>query len=147
MKKLIPSNIDIIIGFDFGIKKIGVAIGQKLTCTARPLTVLRSKFGIPDWNNIDNIYNEWKPTILIVGLPLQVNGTKQSITILATKFAMQLKNKFPVLVKMHDERFSTSEARLNQYQNYNLHLHKKYQIDAIAAEVILTSWLNYSSNT
>lgn len=137
--------IDIIMGFDFGIKKIGVAIGQRLTCTARPLTVIRSTYGIPNWKHIENIYNEWKPTILIVGLPLQSNGKIQPVTILAKKFAIQLKNKFPVTVKMHDERFSTSEARLNQYNNHDHNVriyYQKHPIDAIAAEIILKSWLN-----
>lgn len=137
--------IEIIIGFDFGIKKIGVAIGQKLTCTAQPLTVLQSKFGVPNWKYIEKIYNEWKPTTFVVGLPLQLNGETQPITILALKFAMQLKNRFPVTVKMHDERFTTNEARLHQNPNYrnNIYIRKKYTIDAIAAEIILKSWLSY----
>lgn len=137
--------IDIVIGFDFGIKKIGVAIGQKLTCTAQPLTVLLSRHGIPNWIDIHSIYSEWKPMILIVGLPLQLNGAEQPIAILAKNFAYQLKKKFPVTVKMHDERFSTSEARLNQktrYYNNNFHTYTKHQIDAIAAAIILKSWLN-----
>lgn len=139
--------IDIVMGFDFGIKRIGVAIGQKLTCTAQPLTVLQSKFGIPNWKCIENIYDEWKPMTLIVGLPLQLNGTMQPISILATKFATQLKNRFPVAVEMHDERFSTNEARLNLNNNYYCNnisytYYKKHQIDAIAAEIILKSWLH-----
>lgn len=139
--------VDIVIGFDFGIKKIGVAVGQKLTCTAQPLTVLSSTHGTPNWIDINNIYSEWKPIILIVGLPLQLNGTEQPITILAKNFAFQLQNKFPVTVKMHDERFSTSEARLSQqkkYYNDNLQNYTKHQIDAIAAAIILKSWLNSS---
>lgn len=138
--------IDIIMGFDFGIKRIGIAIGQRLTCTARPLTVLHSKYGVPNWKNIEKIYHEWKPGILIVGLPLQLNGKNQPITILAIKFAIQLKYRFPVSVKMHDERFSTNEARLKkQHKNYfhNICIYKKHQIDAIAAEIILKSWLTY----
>lgn len=139
------SIIDIIIGFDFGVKKIGVAIGQKLTCTARPLIVLQSQYGAPDWKSIDIIYNEWKPITLVVGLPLKLNGKEQPITILAKKFAMQLKNRFHVTVKMHDERLSTNEARLTNNYNHNFfqYIHKKKQIDAIAAALILKSWLNH----
>lgn len=139
-------TIDMIMGFDFGVKKIGIAIGQKLTRTARSLTVLQSKFGVPNWQHITNIYNEWKPTILIVGLPLQLDGKKQPITILTIQFATQLQDKFPMsTVNMHDERFSTSEARLHRNKNYydNIsYIYKKQKIDAIAAEIILKSWLN-----
>lgn len=140
------SVIDIVIGFDFGIKRIGIAIGQKLTGTAQPLTVLKSKFGIPNWKSIETIYNDWKPMTLIVGLPLQLDGKEQPITVLAKKFAIQLKNRFHITVKMHDERFSTNEARLIQNENYfhNIYIYKKNQIDAIAAGIILKSWLNHT---
>lgn len=136
--------IDIIIGFDFGIKKIGVAIGQRLTYTARPLIVLKSNCGIPNWRHIEKIYHEWKPTMLVVGLPLQSNGKSQSMTVSAIQFAMQLKTRFSILVEMHDERFSTIEAKINQrkYYNYGTYIQEKHQIDAIAAAIILKSWLN-----
>ncbi|URJ29201.1 Holliday junction resolvase RuvX [Blochmannia endosymbiont of Camponotus modoc] len=140
------SNVDIVMGFDFGTKHIGVAIGQKLTYTAQPLTVLRSQSGVPNWKRIKDIYNTWKPIILVVGLPLKIDGNEQPITILAKIFAIQLKELFPVTVKMHDERFSTSEARLNyfEYYHYDSRSRPNIKINAIAAGVILKSWLHKS---
>ncbi|URJ32927.1 Holliday junction resolvase RuvX [Candidatus Blochmannia vicinus] len=138
--------VNIIMGFDFGTKNIGVAIGQKLTCTVRPLTVLQSQSGIPNWEKIKDIYNIWKPVVMIVGLPLKINGDEQPITVLARRFAKQLKKQFPVVVEMHDERFSTSEARLNYFENHHNYLRSQQdiKINAIAAGVILKSWLNQS---
>ncbi|WHL24865.1 MAG: Holliday junction resolvase RuvX [Candidatus Blochmannia vicinus] len=140
------SAVNIIMGFDFGTKNIGIAIGQKLTYTVRPLTVLQSQSGIPNWGGIKNVYNIWKPVVMIVGLPLKINGEEQSITILARRFAKQLKKQFPVTVKMHDERFSTSEARLDYFENHHNYLcvRRDIKINAIAAGVILKSWLNQS---
>lgn len=140
------SIINIIMAFDFGTKNIGVAIGQKLTCTVRPLAVLKSQYGIPNWEEIKDIYNIWKPVVMVVGLPLKINGGEQPITVLARKFAKQLKKQFPVIVKMHDERFSTSEARLDYFENNRNYLYARQdiKINAIAAGVILKSWLNQS---
>ncbi|AGC03530.1 Putative Holliday junction resolvase [Candidatus Blochmanniella chromaiodes str. 640] len=140
------SIVDIVMGFDFGTKHIGVAIGQKLTCTAQPLTVLQSQSGVPNWKRIRDIYDTWKPMIFVVGLPLKIDGSEQPITILAKIFAIQLKELFPVPVKMHDERFSTSEARLNYFKYYHddLCARSNIKINAIAAGVILKSWLNKS---
>ncbi|ADV33650.1 conserved hypothetical protein [Candidatus Blochmanniella vafra str. BVAF] len=139
------SNIEIIMAFDFGTKNIGVAVGQKLTCTTTSLNVLHSIAGTPDWKNIELMYNEWKPKTLIVGLPLQIDGSEQYITILSKKFAIQLKNKFNTTVEMYDERFTTLEARSNFYNQYCSKFSekiKKNKIDSIAAEIILKSWLN-----
>lgn len=137
--------IGIIMAFDFGINNIGIAIGQILTCTTQPLNVCKSKSGVPDWKNIEHTYNEWNPIKLIVGLPLKMNGNEQTITILSKKFAKQLQKKFNIPVDMHDERFSTVEARSKflKYSKNNLLKSKKtYEINSIAAEIILKSWLS-----
>lgn len=137
------SIFGIVMAFDFGVKNIGIAVGQRLTYTTQPITVLQSKFGIPNWKIITNIYHEWSPTILIVGLPLRMNGTYQPITDLSKKFANQLKNRFKTTVEMHDERFSTVEARANYFKYSRFHIKKTKinQINAIAAAIILKSWL------
>lgn len=136
----------IIMAFDFGIRNIGIAVGQQLTYTTQPIKVLKSKDGIPDWKKINYIYNEWNPIILVVGLPVQIDGSYQYITILSKKFAKQLKKRFKITVRMHDERFSSVEARSN-YIEYcwrnNLRKTKGINyINAISAAVILHSWLN-----
>lgn len=135
------TTIGIIMAFDFGTKNIGIAIGQTLTYTTRPLKVLKSKFGVPNWKTIEYIYNEWNPIILIVGLPLQMNGNDQPITILSKKFAVQLKKRFKTTVEMHDERFSSIEAR-SDYLKYHYLIKQHDHINAIAAAIILNSWLH-----
>lgn len=142
------SMIGIVMAFDFGLKNIGIAVGQTLTYTTQPLYVSKSKFGLPDWKNIERIYNEWNPIKLIVGLPLKMDGNEQFITILSKQFAIQLKKKFKISVEMYDERFSTVEARsryIKYSQKHLLKSKKNFQINSIAAEIILKSWLNQTS--
>lgn len=69
-----------VMGFDFGTKSIGVAIGQEITGTARPLASFKAKDGIPDWSQIEKIIKEWQPDLVIVGLPLNMDGTEQLVT-------------------------------------------------------------------
>lgn len=139
------STTGIIMAFDFGLKNIGIAIGQKLTGTTQPLHVSKSKLGVPNWKNIEHVYNEWNPTKLIVGLPLKIDGHEQLITILSRRFAAQLRKKFKVSVTMYDERFSTIEARSKYLEYFKNNIYKikhPNQIHAISAEIILKSWLN-----
>jgi putative Holliday junction resolvase len=73
------------LGFDFGAKNIGIAVGQDLTKTANPLTVIKAKDGKPQWEEIQDLIDQWKPDILIVGLPLNMDGTEQAMTQAAKK--------------------------------------------------------------
>ncbi|MGL5185609.1 MAG: Holliday junction resolvase RuvX, partial [Plesiomonas shigelloides] len=66
--------------FDFGTKSIGVAIGQEITATARPIASLKARDGIPDWEQLQKLLNEWKPDLVVVGLPLNMDGTEQPVT-------------------------------------------------------------------
>ncbi len=68
------------LGFDFGTKSIGVAVGQRITATARPLPALKAQDGKPDWNVIEKLLKEWQPEAVIVGLPLNMDGTEQPLT-------------------------------------------------------------------
>ncbi|CAL4043880.1 Putative pre-16S rRNA nuclease [Buchnera aphidicola (Tetraneura ulmi)] len=130
-----------IIAFDFGTKSIGVAIGQKLTYTARPLTSITTKKGIPDWINLKKIFLEWKPICVVVGLPLNIDGSKQKVTYQSERFAKQIKKKFGTKVYLHDERLTTIEAKnlIFKYKGYKFL--KKNLIDSQSAAIILESWL------
>ena len=75
-----------LLGFDYGLKNIGVAVGQDLTQTANPLTVIKARDGIPNWDDIEALITEWQPKLLIVGLPLNMDGTEQQMTTAARKF-------------------------------------------------------------
>lgn len=133
----------IVIAFDFGVKKIGVAVGENITKTGRPLDVLNAKDGKPNWNIIKNLLIDWQPKFIIVGLPLNIDGTKQNITNKSEKFAQLLKCKFNVLVEMHDERLTTVEAKSIIFNKNGFKaLSKKEKVHSLSAVIILESWFN-----
>lgn len=130
----------LILSFDFGIRNIGVAVGQKLTFTAHALKPLPAKFGVPDWNQIDALILEWKPQFIVVGLPLNIDGSKQNITKKTEKFAKLIKKKFSLHVELHDERLSTVEAKSILFAQGGFKSLKKNKIHSISAVIILESW-------
>ncbi|XRX43068.1 MAG: Holliday junction resolvase RuvX [Buchnera aphidicola (Tetraneura sorini)] len=131
-----------ILAFDFGTKNIGIAIGQKFTYTARPLTSITSRRGVPNWINLKKIFLEWKPVCVVVGLPLNIDGSKQKITYQSEKFAKQIKKKFNIKVYLHDERLSTIEAKNLIFKRKGYKFLKKKFIDSQSAAIILESWLS-----
>lgn len=134
-----------ILGFDFGLKNIGIAYGQALTNIATPLTTIKANNGIPNWNEIKNIIDEWQPNVLIVGIPLNMDGTEQDTTVLARKFAISLKNTFNLPVIEVDERLTTWEAKKELKIPYKDAVSKKEQhkVNAKAAAILIEQWLNY----
>lgn len=135
-----------IMAFDFGIRKIGVAIGQRVTCTSRPLTIFKARNGMPDWQKIEKLLNEWQPDVVVVGLPLNMDGSEQLLTVRARKFANRLHGRFGVQVVLHDERLSTIEARARLFMRGGYRALKIGQIDANSAVIILESWLEQFYN-
>ncbi|KAB7693842.1 Holliday junction resolvase RuvX [Plesiomonas shigelloides] len=126
--------------FDFGTKSIGVAIGQEITATARPIASLKARDGIPDWEQLQKLLNEWKPDLVVVGLPLNMDGTEQPVTACARKFANRLQGRFGQKVVLHDERLSTVEARSHLFASGGFRALDKGRVDAASACVILESW-------
>ena len=122
-----------LICFDFGEKKIGVAVGQTITGTATPLETVHVRNNKPDWNRIAKLIDQWRPTALVVGLPLNMDGTRQPMTELADAFARRLEERYHLPVHRADERLSTIEAkhRLGDIEN----------LDPVAAQIILEGWL------
>ena len=125
-----PNN-DLVMGFDYGTKKIGIAIGQQLTNTATPLAIVKASNGKPDWASIEPLVNEWQPKRFVVGLPINMDDSESEMSIMATRFARQLSGRFSLPVDTRDERLSSFEVR---------HLSKD-NIDDLSAVVILESWL------
>ncbi len=125
---------DILLGFDFGMSRIGVAVGQSVTRTATPLTVLSARDGIPDWDEVSTLIEEWQPIRLIVGLPLNMDGSGSEMSARAEKFARRLEGRYNIPYDMVDERLSSRAARE--------HVDGQDQLDAIAARLILETWLN-----
>lgn len=120
--------------FDYGKKRIGIAVGQTLTGTASPLQTIAVNKGVPDWDTISKIVREWKPAALVVGYPLNMDGTTQTMTHAATRFMNQLRHRFRLAVYQADERLSSYEAQSRMKSTRN--------IDAVAAQAILETWLS-----
>jgi len=130
-------NTITLVGFDYGQKRIGVAVGQTLTGTATPLTTLAARYGKPDWNKVRAIIDQWCPDALVVGLPLNMDGTEQNATKGARQFARRLQQHHPLPVHFADERLSTREARDREHARP-----PREGRDALAAQVILEGWMS-----
>lgn len=125
-----------VLGFDFGMKYIGVATGQEVTKTATPLKTIKAKDGIPNWNEVASLIEDWAPQALIVGNPLNMDDTSQHITLCAKKFANRLQHKYKLPVHLVDERLTTWEAK------QRLTAGKIAEFNAEAAAIITEQWLN-----
>lgn len=135
-------DVTVILGFDFGMKYIGVACGQTITNTATPLTALRAVDGIPDWAAISALLDTWRPTLLIVGNPLNMDDSPQEITYCAKKFANRLQHKFKLPVEFVDERLSTWEAKHQLGHPQHTQPSKQLvEINANAAALLIQQWL------
>jgi len=131
-----------ILGFDFGMKSIGVAVGHQFTHTARGITALSARDGIPDWDNISKLVNEWQPGLLVVGLPLNMDGTEQLMTAAARKFGNRMNNRFNIPVVWQDERLTTFEALDQMGIRSKMQSDKRSDVDKLSAQIILQSWLD-----
>lgn len=126
----------ILIAFDYGSKKIGVASGNNLIGTASPLRPLLCRDGQPDWQQMSALLDEWRPELLVVGLPLNMDGTESASSQRARKFARRLQGRYGISVVMVDERLSTREARSRTGQRG-----PDPKIDSMAAAVIAEGYL------
>ncbi len=129
------------LGFDFGYKRIGLAVGQRLTHTASPLPTLAAKTGLPDWNLLEKIIAQWKPQAFIVGIPTCIDDRLLYTTAAARRFAKQLKQRFHLDVHLVDERLTTVEARERLFAKGGYKKIQQTEVDGIAACIILEQWL------
>ncbi|MEE4245165.1 MAG: Holliday junction resolvase RuvX [Kangiellaceae bacterium] len=127
-------------GFDFGVKSIGVAYGQTVTHSARPLSALKAKDGQPNWQEIQQLINQWQPQALIVGCPLNMDGTEQELTLRARKFGKRLHGRFGLPVIEVDERLSTAEAKSRLFDAGGYKALQKDAVDNASAVIIIESW-------
>lgn len=130
----------ILLAFDFGKKRIGVAVGQTVTQTARPLATIAAKDGIPDWQTITPLMKKWKPDALVIGIPLNMDGTEQPLTNDARTFAKALKDQYNLPVFEMDERLTTKDARERLFNEGGYKALQSGQIDQVAAQIILQNW-------
>jgi len=127
--------------FDFGMKSIGVALGQEITGTASPLAALKARDGIPDWDKLAALIQEWQPTELLVGLPLNMDGTEQPITQNVKRFANRLQHRYKLPVHQYDERLSTVDAKEKLFALGGYKKLSKEKVDSVSACLIYESWL------
>ena len=128
--------------FDFGLRQIGVAIGNCLLGTTQPLRVLKAKEGTPDWRAVEDLVNEWRPDLLLVGDPLNMDGSASELCQRARKFSRRLHGRLGLPVEMIDERLSSFEAKHNSREQGHRGNFKEQPIDSYAAELILQTWLS-----
>lgn len=133
-----------VLGFDYGNTRIGVAVGQTVTRTASPLPTLSAQHGQPDWSQIGALIAEWQAVALVVGLPANMDGTPSEMTKAACRFARQLEGRFALPVHLIDERLSShaAEERLADSHLSKKRRRDKRSVDAVAAQIILETWLN-----
>ncbi|GHG69757.1 putative pre-16S rRNA nuclease [Alishewanella longhuensis] len=129
-----------ILCFDYGTKSIGVAVGSELTGSATLLAALKARDGIPDWEQIERLIKEWQPQLLLVGLPLNMDGSEQEFTVRTRKFANRLHGRFGLPVSLHDERLSTADARSRLFAEGGYRNLSKDKVDSLSAQIIFEGW-------
>lgn len=142
-------NDESVMAFDFGRRRIGIAVGQSVTGTARPVTTLKTRDLQPDWPRIDHLIQQWRPDRLVVGLPLHADGRASDFSHEVKTFAAELASRFSLPVALHNEHLTSSEARARLRERRRSGQKKRKvareEIDAEAAALILQSWLDTSS--
>lgn len=131
-----------LLAFDYGLKNIGVASGQTETGITATRPALKAKDGIPNWDQLAALLEDWQPGLVLVGLPLNMDGSESELSMRARKFARRLEGRFGLKTELVDERLSSFEAKgevmaRNGSRNYGTH-----PVDGIAARIILETYLN-----
>ncbi|MEE9320948.1 MAG: Holliday junction resolvase RuvX [Granulosicoccus sp.] len=130
--------------FDYGSRRIGVAVGETLTGTTQPLSIVGNTNGTPDWQSIDKLLAEWQPVLLVVGWPLTVSGEEQDITAHVRGFIKKLVSRTALPVFAADERFSSMAAQteLKRQRSSGQRRRKTSHadVDTLAAALILENW-------
>lgn len=138
-----PAGPQIILAFDFGTRRIGVASGDTLTRTARELTTLDGANG-PPWKEIDALVREYRPSQFVVGLPLNMDGTPTTQTDASRRFARDLKQRYQSPVALVDERLSSkeAEAQLREARASGMKRRRTTHadVDRVAARILLEQW-------
>lgn len=133
-----------VLGFDVGARRIGVAVGNTLSRTARPIAMVAARDEGPDWDAIAALIRDWSPDRLIVGEPLTLDGEAQLATHLARRFAREAGTRFALPVDLVDERSSSREADrrfANARREGRARRRDARNLDALAAQIIVERWL------
>jgi len=136
-----------VLGFDFGEVRIGVATGETMLKVAHPLTTISAESNAIKFAQIAELIQEWRPCLLVVGLPTHMDGEAHLMTQLSKKFAQRLEGRFNLPVMMVDERLSSDEAAQNLTESGVTGRKQKSRLDAVAAQTILQSYFDQLSVT
>lgn len=131
-----------VLAFDFGERRIGIAVGEHLIHSANPLTTIDNESNEVRFNTITALVNEWQPKLLVVGLPLSLDGSENEVTQLCKKFARRLNGRFNLPVVLIDERYSSAEASQLLNQTGIKGRAQKEMLDQVAAQTILRSYFD-----
>jgi putative holliday junction resolvase len=140
-----PKAPEVVLAFDLGRRRIGVACGDTVSRSASPLGAVSAGPGGPRWEAIGSLLREWQPALLVVGLPYNADGSESAAAAAARDFARELTQRYALPVELVDERYSSLEAgaRLKGARASGLRRRRvaKADLDAAAACVILERWL------
>ena len=141
--KKIEGNI---LSFDFGEKRIGVAIGNSITKSSHPLETINTPINTERYKLIASLLRTWEPVKLVIGYPLNEDGTLSKMSLLAKKFGTKLRNKYQIPIVMVDERFTSSEADLELKKFEKNFKKRKIVVDQVAAMIILNSFFQNNND-
>ncbi len=131
-----------VVAFDFGIKRIGVAVGESMIGLAHPLTEISGEESAPRFAAIAAVIDEWKPRHLVVGLPLAADGSEHDLTRRAQRFARQIEGRFGLPVSLVDERYTSVEAEAGLREAGARRALREKRIDSAAAQIILQQFFH-----
>ena len=134
------SEAGVIVAFDFGLKHIGMAIGQEITNTAQTFYSLKAESGEPNWDELDIIVRDWQPKLFVVGNPINMDGSDSDIKEKSDKFSNLIRQRYNIPVELMDERLSTREARERMKSDSVHFVEASADTHQISAQIILESW-------
>ena len=130
------------LAFDFGLKQIGVAVGTETVGTTQPLPILRARDGVPDWSEVNKQICEWQPDLLLVGDPINMDGSVSELARRARKFARRLEGRFQYAVELVDERLTSYAVKQELRDAGHSGDYHRHPVDSYAAELILRLWMS-----
>jgi putative holliday junction resolvase len=132
-----PDSLQTFLCFDYGRKRMGVAVGQRVTRSATPLKSIPARDGAPDWSTIKLLIEEWKADAIVVGIPYHMDGSMQETTEAAERFCRRLEGRYGLPVYRAEERLT---SYIVESVDAGRHI-SRGDTDALAAQVILQDWL------
>ena len=136
-----PERFKSLMAFDFGTQRIGIAIGQRITGSASPLNPIKARDGVPDWDLLQRVVDEWQTDAFVVGLPLNMDGSASNMSRRANKFAKRLVGRYHRPAYTHDERLTSYEAKGIVIEQGGSRDFGANSVDGLAAQLILESWM------